>query len=406
MDEQLDRLANDRAALARLLVEHRMLKECVEQSPAHLVVFDAEERVCAFNTSYETSFPNAFSAIGDVIRNGDATFRQILTAEFEALHPGEDVTARVEARLQLWTEADDEPTIRPVGGRMLRIYKYHMPSGGVAGLGIDVSDIAEREAELRAARQEAETATNAKTTFLANMSHEIRTPMNGIIGVAELLRHTELDAVQRNYLALIEKSGEALLEIVNDVLDLSKIEAGKVSLRPEPFDIYQVAEGVAELMRPVAEGKGLALRLDAGGMPAGLLLGDASRLRQCLLNLVGNAIKFTQRGQVTITVLQRPTGETVIEVTDTGVGIPEAKLSQIFDAFEQVDHHAVRSFAGTGLGLAITQRIIEMMGGTIEARSTPGEGSCFVISAPLPPAPDPKAALLAEGSAAPPVKPR
>jgi signal transduction histidine kinase/CheY-like chemotaxis protein/HPt (histidine-containing phosphotransfer) domain-containing protein len=240
--------------------------------------------------------------------------------------------------------------------------------------------------ERRAAEQRARAADLAKGEFLANMSHEIRTPMNGVIGMADLLSRAHLPPEQQRQVEAIASSAETLLRLVDDILDLSKIEAGRLEIHETDYVLSEIAEGVVRLLAPRAAAKGLALRLEmAPGLPPGLR-GDPTRLRQVLLNLVGNAIKFTLRGYVLLRIEQRAPGWLHFMVRDTGIGISPEDQARLFSAFVQADSSAARQFGGTGLGLAISRHLVELMGGTIGVESTRGQGSTFWFRLPGRPA--------------------
>jgi signal transduction histidine kinase/DNA-binding response OmpR family regulator len=266
--------------------------------------------------------------------------------------------------------------------------------------------VARRTAELAASREEALAAARAKAAFLATMSHEIRTPLNGVVGMSTLLAETPLDAEQRDYLQTIRLSSDQLLAVINDVLDFSKIESGKLDLETEPVSVRGAIEEACDIAAPRAREKGLELIVDvpeqgADAVPAAVL-GDVTRLRQVLINLINNAVKFTARGEVAVHVRQLKgddgQGRALLEfrVSDSGIGIPPQRLASLFEAFTQVDASTTRKYGGTGLGLAICKRLVELMGGEIGVESHEGRGSTFWFTVPAKPTELPPAIDIAQ----------
>ena len=280
---------------------------------------------------------------------------------------------------------------RPIDGRVVWIHSLGQvvkdASGkptDIYGVSQDITEFKRLEAELRLALQKSDDATKAKSAFLANMSHEIRTPMNGIMGMTELALDTDLTAEQRDYLVTVKSSADALLSLINDILDFSKIEAGRIELDPIEF---LLRDSISDMLNPLAlraSSKKMELAYEVHPDVPDALVGDINRLRQVLVNLVGNAIKFTDTGEVVINVnLAERTGDDLVlevRVRDTGIGINEEAAARLFRPFEQAEVGTTRKYGGTGLGLAISRQLVELMGGAIRLESKPGVGSTFIFN--------------------------
>ncbi|GAB4386126.1 response regulator [Albidovulum sp.] len=380
VEEHLEQ-ATSAASLAQ-----RRLWEAIETIADGFAVFDAERRLLIANRAYLSLF-----AAPERIRPG-TSYDDILAALADggiegisgeaALDWRHEMTARVARRVI-------EPVVLTLAdGRHIRLIDRWGEAGDLVSVAQDITRDMQREAELEEARRRAEAANRAKSSFLANMSHEIRTPMNGVVGMAELLMETRLDDDQRLYAETIKSSGEALLAIINDVLDYSKIEADKLRLYPEPFDLERCLHEVVLLLQPAARDKGLSLLVDFDLFLPTRYVGDRGRIRQILTNLLGNAVKFTDQGHVLVRVvgLESPDGAVELHITveDTGVGIAPEHVEHIFGEFNQVEEEANRRHEGTGLGLAITRELVELMGGAIWVDSERGKGSCFGFRITLP----------------------
>ena len=355
------------------------------------VLYDAEDRMVVCNRRYRELYaPSAHAMVPG------APFEAILRAGLER---GQylDALGREEAwlaeRLADHRAADRAVEQALPGDRWLRVVERATPDGGRVGLRVDITELKRGARATEEARRRAEAASEAKSAFLATMSHEIRTPMNGILGLVDLLSESPADEEQARTLADIRGSGEALLTILNDVLDFSKIEAGRMTLEAIAFRPAEVARRVAALHAPLAREKGLDLRVEAEDGPA--RLGDPTRLAQVLGNLVSNALKFTERGEVRVHLANPAGGPLGLEVADTGIGMSAEERGRVFERFAQADGSVTRRFGGTGLGLSIVQGLAVAMGGRVAVDGAPGRGTRVVLALPLPEAAEAPAAASA-----------
>ena len=373
-----------RKTLQRREREARRLALVAEHTTDSVIITDAEGRIEWVNDAFTRitgyGFYEALGANpGDILNVTETDLAAIEALDDPANRQKNrrvEVLNRTKSDGRVWMDVILSPIFNTDGSHAMTIAVER-----------DITDAKAREAELSRARQEAEAAAQAKSRFLATMSHEIRTPMNGVIGMADLLAATPLDPVQADYVRWIVESGQALLTIINDILDISKLQAGKPAIWAEPFDLCSAIQGAIALLQPTATAKGIGLLfapLD-GVLPN--LLGDEGRIRQVLINLIGNAVKFTSVGDVIVRLKSEQIGGTwavSISVKDTGIGIPADQIDRIFDSFTQADDQITRRFGGTGLGLAISRLLAREMGGEIEATSAAGDGSCFTFLLTLP----------------------
>ena len=388
----VDRRARDgdMVTLAVDITEQMRIWAAIEAIPDGFVLFDREDRLLICNQRYREIYPESAEAMvpgakfEDILRFGlgRGQYAEAIGREDEWL----------DDRMRLHQSPDVSLEQQLGDGRWLRVLEQPTPDGGRVGLRVDITGLKQQQADLENARLLAEAANRAKSAFLANMSHEIRTPMNGVVGMAELLCDTSLTEEQRLFAETIKSSGEALLVIINDILDYSKIEAERLTLHPEPFDLERIIHEITMLLQPRARAQGIDLLIDYDMFLPTRFVGDPGRVRQVLTNLIGNAVKFTSKGHVLVRVvgLEDEAGKQQLHVTveDTGIGISPENLEHVFGEFNQVESQQNRKFEGTGLGLAITRRLVERMGGEVWVDSELGKGSSFGFRVTLPVAED------------------
>jgi signal transduction histidine kinase/CheY-like chemotaxis protein len=365
------------AVPAEVEPDRQRAAEALRHTPVLVGMFDAEGARLYANPTRAATFPDAARFHDGLLDPEEAD--RIWTA---ALNDGVWVGScqvLIGGEI-LWHGLDARRTRDPVTGEVSILVNQ-----------VDMSDEIEARRELAVARARAEAAAQSKEEFLANMSHELRTPLTSVIGFAGLLRQASLSPEQMRYLSRIEDAGQALMSTLNDVLDLSKLEAGGVELDYRAFALDALLDQSLGIVEAQADAKGLSLRKQVEADVPALVVGDPERVRQILLNLLGNAVKFTTRGSVTLAARRLDEGRIELSVIDTGIGLADDMVDHVFERFTQADATVTRQFGGTGLGLSITRRLAQAMGGEVGVSSHLGEGSRFWCVLPLPVSEDPEA---------------
>jgi signal transduction histidine kinase/CheY-like chemotaxis protein len=361
------------------------LREAIDTMPDGLGFYDADDRLLIWNARYA----EVNTEVADALQVG-VRFREMLQIGLDAgIYP--DAIGRedawVEERMTARRRLSNTVEQRIGGDRWLRVQDRRTAQGGIVTVVNDITDLKRDAHALAEARDAAEQANRAKSEFLANMSHEIRTPLNGVIGLTQALAKTDLDPGQREMLDLIQSSGVTLKTLLSDILDLARVESGRLEIADEPYDLARAIHEAAQLYSAPAHEKGLQFFVEVDPSATGWVRGDVVRVKQVLTNLVSNAVKFTTTGFVSLTAMtgHAPDGSAILRFTveDTGVGFDAAAKSRLFTRFEQADGTITRRFGGTGLGLAICRQLADMMGGSLDCESEPGGGSAFILTLPL-----------------------
>ena len=371
----------------------RRLREAMDAMPDGMAYYDAEDRLVLWNQRYEELIPE----LSPTLRVG-VTFRELIEIGLaQDLYSdargrqAEWFQDRLASRQALTTTKEQQLA----DGRWIRASDRRTDAGGIVTVCTDITDLKNDARALAEARDVAQSANSAKSQFLANMSHEIRTPLNGVIGVAQALAKTPLTPQQEEMLELIQSSGHTLQVLLSDILDLARVESGRLELASDTFHLGRAVREAAQLYETSAEAKGLQFFVEITPEADTWIIGDVVRIKQILTNLVSNAVKFTGTGFVSLTAAPGPeqAGSPTLRfsIEDTGIGFDSDTRDRLFSRFEQADGAITRRFGGSGLGLAISRQLAEMMGGYLDCESEPGGGSAFILTIPFNPAEAPAA---------------
>ena len=401
---EIESLETERKNLTEIAEARARLTDAIETISEGFALYDADDKLVIFNSKYK----NNFATHADIIRVG-ASFETIARTSAErekAVDGGASLEAWLAERIAQHKAPSSTHIQHRSDGRWIQVSERRTTDGGVVATYADITELKQREADLAAARDAAEVANQTKSNFLANMSHELRTPLNAIIGYSEILQEDAADKRDKEAiddLQKIESAGRHLLGLINNILDLSKIEAGKMDMFIEPIDIQAVVKEAVSIVKPLADKNENVIEVIC---PAdiGSFRSDQTKVKQSLLNLMSNANKFTSKGKVILTAAREGNARVCFSVSDTGVGMTDEQLGRLFEAFSQADASTTKRFGGTGLGLAITKHFCTMLGGDVTAVSTLGRGSTFTIWLPdhgVAPAADTAASVLSAANGRP-----
>lgn len=370
-------------AKAQAALAERRLRDALDALPEGIVFLDAAGRYILWNQRYAEIYRKSSDLFRVGARLADTLRIGVARGDYpDAIGREEAWLAERLARLETAGAAHEQ---RLADGRWILIEERKTSTGETIGLRVDITELKQQSERLAAALEEARAASEAKSNFLANISHEIRTPLHGITGLAEVLRKTPLNAEQQDLINTVISSAHDLNALLSDVLDLSRLEAGKLELSPTPISVSGMAHECVGLFETIAQDKGLALELELCAIAHDVVLGDRVRIKQVLNNLLSNAMKFTGQGRVRLQVRQDVQGQTVFVVQDSGIGFAPEVAERLFGRFEQAHASTSGRYGGAGLGLAICRELAEIMGGRLTASAVEGQGATFTLALPLEP---------------------